>query len=401
MRTPTREAGWLGLDNFVTSAGSVYAAKRNFDFGPSDRSNVSTLSPYIRHRLITESEVVSAVLARHSAAAAEKFIQEVCWRTYWRGWLEQRPQVWYAFVNDVRAARAGLLNDAALAIGVAAAERGETEIACFNTWAQELSETNYLHNHARMWFASIWIFTLRLPWVLGADFFMRHLLDGDSASNTLSWRWVAGLHTRGKTYLARPDNVALYTNDRCKLRPDELTEVVTPPTDAVSMHCLPLRAADVIPSGSQVLVLLTEDDLSPESWPLGGAQVCGAALYRPDPVGPAFSPPVCEFKNDAMADALRRAAARWNVPTSEVAAASELAAFARECGADCAVTAWIPVGYSKPRFDVMVGETAALGYPVKQILRPWDSLFWPHAKAGFFQLKARIPEVLTQLSLSP
>ena len=50
-----------------------------------------------------------------------------------------------------------------------------------------------MHNHVRMWFASIWIFTLNLPWQLGADFFMQHLLDGDPASNTLSWRWVAGI----------------------------------------------------------------------------------------------------------------------------------------------------------------------------------------------------------------
>ncbi len=68
--------------------------------------------------------------------------------------------------------------------------------------------TGYLHNHARMWFASIWIFTLRLPWELGADFFLRHLLDGDPASNTLSWRWVGGMQTMGKTYLARADNIA-------------------------------------------------------------------------------------------------------------------------------------------------------------------------------------------------
>jgi deoxyribodipyrimidine photo-lyase len=78
----------------------------------------------------------------------------------------------------------------------------------FDDWAQELVATGYLHNHARMWFASIWIFTLRLPWELGADFFLRHLIDGDPASNTLSWRWVGGLHTPGKTYLATADNIA-------------------------------------------------------------------------------------------------------------------------------------------------------------------------------------------------
>jgi deoxyribodipyrimidine photo-lyase len=70
---------------------------------------------------------------------------------------------------------------------------GRTGIACFDQWTGELLETGYLHNHARVWFSSIWIFTLRLPWKLGADFFIRFLNDGDSASNTLSWRWVAGL----------------------------------------------------------------------------------------------------------------------------------------------------------------------------------------------------------------
>ncbi|MCK7502530.1 MAG: hypothetical protein MZW92_81430 [Comamonadaceae bacterium] len=71
-----------------------------------------------------------------------------------------------------------------------------------------------LHNHARLWFASLWIFTLELPWALGADFFLRHLLDGDPASNTLSWRWVVGLQTPGKIYLARADNIARFTAGR-------------------------------------------------------------------------------------------------------------------------------------------------------------------------------------------
>ena len=64
-----------------------------------------------------------------------------------------------------------------------------------------------------MWFASIWIHTLNLPWQLGADFF-KNLLDGDPASNTLSWRWVAGLHTQGKCYLATENNIKKFTNNR-------------------------------------------------------------------------------------------------------------------------------------------------------------------------------------------
>ena len=81
-----------------------------------------------------------------------------------------------------------------------------------------------------MWFASIWIFTLNLPWQLGADFFMQHLLDGDPASNTLSWRWVAGIQTKGKNYLARKSNIEKYSN--IKLNENEtLNENVYPIQD--------------------------------------------------------------------------------------------------------------------------------------------------------------------------
>ena len=79
---------------------------------------------------------------------------------------------------------------------------------------KELKENNYLHNHARMWFASIWIFTLKLPWQLGAEFFLQHLFDGDAASNTLGWRWVAGVQTKGKNYIAKEWNIKLFSDNR-------------------------------------------------------------------------------------------------------------------------------------------------------------------------------------------
>ena len=91
---------------------------------------------------------------------------------------------------------------------------GNTNIECFNEWVNELKENNYLHNHARMWFASIWVFTLELPWQLGAEFFMKHLYDGDAAANTLGWRWVAGIQTQGKNYLASEWNIKKFTNNR-------------------------------------------------------------------------------------------------------------------------------------------------------------------------------------------
>ncbi len=112
----------------------------------------------------------------------------------------------------------------------------------------------YLHNHARMWFASIWIFTLRLPWVLGADFFMRHLCDGDPASNTLSWRWVAGLHTRGKTYLARASNIATYTGGRFTPQDHDLAAFAPPLTEAAvitrTVLALPAQIPPPAPASS-------------------------------------------------------------------------------------------------------------------------------------------------------
>ena len=395
----TRSEGLRRLLDFVPRAGRAYAATRNYDHGPADRSNVSTLSPYLRHRLITEAEVVGAVLGVHSFSAAEKFIQEVCWRTYWKGWLEQRPQIWVEYLDTLSRERTRLRDDIALAARVAAAERGATGIPCFDSWALELAETGYLHNHARMWFASIWIFTLRLPWVLGANFFYCHLLDGDPASNTLSWRWVAGLHTRGKTYLARPDNIATYTSGRFQPGPEELQPFAVPLTDEPLPASVRLPAVDAVVPNSKVVLLLTEEDLAPESWPLEGLLVVGVALFRT--AGCLHSPPVQLFKAAAIADASKRAVMHWSVPVCEIESANALIAFSRKLSADCAVTSIIPVGHLKPQFARLAQSAEASGLPVKQLMRRWDRLFWPHAKAGFFKLKVRIPAVLDTLALDP
>ena len=103
---------------------------------------------------------------------------------------------------------------------------GKTGIDCFDTWIQELRENNYLHNHSRMWFASIWIFTLGLPWQIGARLFMKHLLDGDASSNTLSWRWVAGMHTNKKPYLASKENIDKYTVNRFRNTPINMSNEI-------------------------------------------------------------------------------------------------------------------------------------------------------------------------------
>ena len=162
---------------------------------------------------------------------------------YFKGWLEQHPTVWTAYRDDVANLVVHLCDHEGLAQRYEWAVSGQTGISCFDAWAAELVETGYLHNHSRMWFASIWIFTLKLPWQLGADFFYRHLIDGDPASNTLSWRWVGGLHTRGKTYLARPSNIEKYTEGRFAPY-GQLAPSAAPLSEDTSHQRQPLRTAD-------------------------------------------------------------------------------------------------------------------------------------------------------------
>jgi len=198
------------LNKFVDQNLFEYSRLRNFDYGPKNRSNISCLSPYITHGVISELELIKKSLNKFSFSKNEKFIQEVLWRTYWKGWLELRPNVWTDYLNELKKIREEFKDNADYKNAI----EGKTNIECFNEWVNELKENNYLHNHARMWFASIWVFTLDLPWQLGAEFFMKHLYDGDAAANTLGWRWVAGIQTQGKNYLASEWNIKKFTNNR-------------------------------------------------------------------------------------------------------------------------------------------------------------------------------------------
>ena len=191
--------------DFIQKGLRDYSSQRNYDFGPRSRENISNLSRYISHRIINEYDLIREILSEYNLQKVDKFVQEVFWRVYWKGWLEHRPQVWRDFVDSSPTYSE---KDYKKAIN------GETGIECFDDWVKEIKKENYLHNHTRMWFASIWIFTLNLPWELGARFFMKHLFDGDAASNTLSWRWVAGIQTQGKNYLARESNIRKFTNQR-------------------------------------------------------------------------------------------------------------------------------------------------------------------------------------------
>ena len=207
---PSREFAIKKLEDFIDKNLHEYSKLRNFDFGPEQRKNVSSISPYITHGILSETEVIKNSLKKFSFAKNEKFVQEVLWRIYWKGWLELRPMVWSDYIIELKKLKKDFYNNKNYLNAI----EGKTNIECFNYWISEIKKYNYLHNHARMWFASIWIFTLNLPWQLGAAFFMKYLLDGDSASNTLGWRWVAGVQTKGKNYIASEWNIKKFTNNR-------------------------------------------------------------------------------------------------------------------------------------------------------------------------------------------
>jgi deoxyribodipyrimidine photo-lyase len=208
--SPSRALAIDNLNQFLENNLFEYSKLRNFDFGPNNRSNISCLSPYITHGIIPELELIKKSLSKFSFIKNEKFIQEILWRTYWKGWLELRPNVWTDYLRELKK----ISKEFKDSTNYKSAIEGNTNIECFNEWVKELKEKNYLHNHARMWFASIWVFTLNLPWQLGAEFFMKHLYDGDAAANTLGWRWVAGIQTPGKNYLASEWNIKKFTNNR-------------------------------------------------------------------------------------------------------------------------------------------------------------------------------------------
>lgn len=363
------------------------------------------LSPWLRHRLILELEVIRRVRADYAFSTAEKFIQEVCWRTYWKAWLARHPGVWDDYRRRVRESLAGLEGNADLERRWQQATSGDSGIDCFDHWARELVATGYLHNHARMWFASIWVFTLGLPWPLGADFFLRHLLDGDPASNTLSWRWVAGLQTPGKTYLARPGNIAKYTGERFRPLSGTLAARAEP-VEIVQRPAAGPPPKPVPPEpGHRTGWLVTEDDLCgdrPPGWtgPLATViPLCTTDGRSPLPV----SAGVRRFVDEAMADALERLAdlgepVATRTPVSTPEAVIEQA---REAGVTQLVTHRVPEGPGRDAVDALVPGLEAAGIRLREGVRPWDETAWPHATAGFFAFWKRFRPALSTLGVGP
>ena len=362
------------LENYVEKEITNYNSKRNFDFGPSNRENVSCLSPYITHRLITEYEVTKKVLSTHPHQKVEKYIQEIFWRVYWKGWLELRPKVWSDFIEDLKIIEENENYQKAI--------NAQTDIQCFNDWVRELKENNYLHNHTRMWFASIWIFTLNLPWQKGAEFFMKHLLDGDAASNTLSWRWVAGLQTKGKHYVAQAWNISKFTNN--KYQKVELNENALPLTDTREYK---LKAPEISKEdiGSDTL-LFFENDLNIESLKLKKYQNIFCIFLSNERRKIKLDEKVINFKKKIIDDQTKR------FPDTKVLEETQFEELAEKI----------------KKFDIIypsIGENLSFLKLIKKkknleynfLVREGDEFCWQFSNKGYFNFKSNIPKIIQKI----
>ena len=362
------------LQRFLDEGAASYEARRNFDFGPANRSNVSELSKFISHRVLFEYDVVQRALAQYTTEVAGKFIQEVFWRIYWKGWLEHRPAVW----NDY----ASFNNDSAPERLFQQAVTGKTGIDCFDYWSDELQNTNYLHNHARMWFASIWIFTLGLPWQLGAKFFMQHLFDGDAASNTLGWRWVAGIQTIGKHYVARATNIEQFTNGR--FSPNNLNEAPVPVASSKTYDILPIDDHANYQKKYNNLIVL-ENDIYAKSKSDYEAYDAVFVLH-PDSIARSadLAVPVKDFKIRLVS------AFCENHKNAQVIDAAALRAIAAsQQGLDVVYPA---IG---DNFDFLRRLRDESGVLLHFLKRPEDVFCWQFAKKGFFNFKKHIPDMIS------
>ena len=390
---PTRAAGLERLKNFAPDAGQRYAIGRNYEGSAKDPGAVSALSPYLRSGVLSQSEVLRAVLVHHSPKEADRFIAEVLWRSYWQGWLALRPAVWDSYQADLKHLFNQVQTQSGLRQRWQSACLGQTGIAPFDAWAHDLVRSGYLHNHARMWFASIWVHTLELPWQLGADFFLRHLLDGCPASNTLGWKWVAGLQTIGKPYIATPENIAKFTHGR-------FTEVTGLAGQAAPLaapaHPDPTPLWDTrqpdraLPTG----LILHEDNLNPahiltDAPPLAGHVTLIATA---DQTPWQMAPHVGAFREKAAQDMHRKLADRIGPASAPLTSAQALKAWAQDQGFAQLITADAPVGPTKTMLDAY--DTLSDGPPLIRARARLDATAWPLATAGFFKFRAHIPKLL-------
>jgi len=364
------------MTDWMPNAASSYQSSRNYDL--DGKQTTSRLSESISAGILSEVDVIDCAKRFNISMKNNKFIEEIFWRVYFRGYFETHPSVWTHYTKNLNSHFQKLPKYYDIAV------KGETELECFNAWINQLKETGYLHNHTRMWFASIWIFTFDLPWELGADLFMRYLNDADEASNTLSWRWVAGLHTSKKPYVARASNIFKYTqkyNPQNKLNPSP-----EPIREAIDHAFKPLELDQALPYSASLVMFdnfldikqLSLEDCAPENF------------Y------------VYEHSQETSRNIDREKARVRSEIVAEISNKINLKPqFFNEQSIDCLfgqslVTNYIFSGYFKDQISPLLNQIER-NSNTTYLLRDLDSLSWNFCKGGYFKLKTKIQEITADL----
>ncbi len=192
---PTDDAWQARLDRLDVRR---YAASRNHLEGA-----VTGLSPYFTHGYLTLAEAVSHVRVRQRLSEQDKLFSEFGWRSFFHHVWRHKGQ---AILKDLRPPMPGVAYVPRLPEDI---RQGKTGLRVIDQAVAVLYTSGYLHNHARMWLASYVVHCRHVHWRAGADWMIGHLLDGDLASNHLSWQWVAGTFS-SKPYLFNAENVAKF-----------------------------------------------------------------------------------------------------------------------------------------------------------------------------------------------
>jgi deoxyribodipyrimidine photo-lyase len=347
-----------------------YSLDRNFDYGIPHK-NVSRLSPYLRRRFISEYEVLKIILNKHKYENIEKFIEEIFWRTYWKGWLETHPYVYKEYElkhhNQIIPTKTG--------------------IKCFDHWKDELIETGYLHNHSRMWFASIWIFTLKYSWESGANFFKNNLIDWCPASNTLGWRWVAGIQTIGKPYIAKAENIKHFTDNRFypkgQLHEDvTLSSIVSSHQKAIDIN---FPKENLITETDNLGIVLNNNDLTlnQEFKDLNiNYHTCLFKLKNGNPL-------INKFENDIFEDIINN-----NNKIELVETIESLLRWIELKKIKKLILPYETVGNEIFKNSSFLNQLSDKKVTYQFYAREWDTNAFSYAKKGFFNFKKNIPYLL-------
>jgi deoxyribodipyrimidine photo-lyase len=236
--------------------------------------SVTRLSPYLRHGCLSLQETIHT-LQQHFGTQAIKLIAELSYRDYFR-------QVWYRFGDAIQQP----LEPPKVVPGENSLPgfigQGFTGLVCMDEIVRSLQQEGYVHNHARMWFAAYVLHWLKVDWHQAADWFEQHLLDGDLASNHLSWQWIASSFSH-KPYYFNKENIIKFGGQRwcqqCRVRCPfdasyEALEQQLFTTSSAAKATLPTSATGTAPTQkgddlshatkADTLVWLHDEMLSPE-----------------------------------------------------------------------------------------------------------------------------------------